>query len=52
MEWYAELLNTTNATNLFALTYGSGDYAANTPPVAGSFNHLPIRPFLGIRGEY
>lgn len=52
MEWYAEILNMTNAANLFALTYGNGDFAANTAPEEGRFNHLPVRPFLGIRGEY
>ena len=52
MAWYAEVLNLTNATNIFALTYGSGDYQAGVVPEQGSFNHLPIRPFLGVRGEY
>lgn len=52
LAWYAEVLNLTNATNIFALTYDSGDYAAHVEPAPGSFNHLPIRPFLGVRGEY
>jgi hypothetical protein len=51
MAWYAEVLNLTNASNV-ALTYDSGDFAGGVPPQQGSFNHLPIRPFLGIRGEY
>ncbi len=51
MAWYAEVLNLTNAANIFALTYDSGDFAHNVLPQQGSFNHLPIRPFLGIRGE-
>ncbi|HXN54670.1 MAG TPA: TonB-dependent receptor [Myxococcales bacterium] len=51
LAWYAELLNVTNAQNVFLYTYGKGDYAAGTPPSLGTFNHLPIRPFLGIRGE-
>ena len=52
LAWYAELLNVTNATNIFALTYDRGDPASGKEPVAGAFNHLPIRPFLGVRGEY
>jgi hypothetical protein len=52
MTWYGELLNFTNQTNLFVETYDEGDFANNVPPAQGSFNHLPIRPFLGIRGEY
>jgi len=52
MTWYGELLNFTNQTNLFVQTYDEGDFANNVPPAQGSFNHLPIRPFLGIRGEY
>ena len=51
MAWYAEVLNLTNTSNIFALTYDSGDYAHGVLPQQGSFNHLPIRPFLGIRGE-
>ena len=51
MAWYAEVLNLTNATNIFSLTYDSGDFARGATPGQGSFNHLPIRPFLGIRGE-
>ena len=52
MAWYAEVLNFTNASNVFALTYDSGDYANRVEPEPGAFNHLPIRPFLGVRGEY
>ncbi len=52
MAWYAEVLNATNSTNVFALTYDQGDSAAGTEPQQGAFNHLPIRPFLGVRGEY
>jgi hypothetical protein len=51
LAWYAELLNVTNAQNVFLYVYGKGDYAGGTPPALGTFNHLPIRPFLGIRGE-
>lgn len=51
LAWYAELLNVTNAQNAFLYVYGKGDYASGTPPSLGTFNHLPIRPFLGIRGE-
>jgi len=51
LAWYAELLNVTNAQNVFLYVYGKGDYASGTPPSLGTFNHLPIRPFLGIRGE-
>ena len=52
MAWYVEVLNVTNATNVFATLYDTGDYAADKEPTEGAFNHLPIRPFLGIRGEY
>ncbi len=52
MAWYVEALNVTNAKNIFATVYSDGDFAAGTLPEEGSFNHLPIRPFLGIRGEY
>ena len=52
LAWYAELLNATNATNLFAQTWDHGDSAAGVEPKQGAFNHLPIRPFLGVRGEY
>jgi hypothetical protein len=51
LAWYAELLNVTNAQNAFLYVYGKGDYASGAPPSLGTFNHLPIRPFLGIRGE-
>jgi hypothetical protein len=50
--WYAELLNMTNAQNVFMYIYDNGSYANGTQPSAGVFNHLPIRPFLGISGEY
>ncbi len=50
--WYAELLNVTNTQNVFLYVYGSGNYANSTAPTLGTFNHLPIRPFFGIRGEY
>ncbi len=49
---YAELLNVTNTMNVYTWLYGSGDYAAGIPPTRSAFNHLPIRPFLGIRAEY
>lgn len=52
MAWYAEVLNVTNAQNLFATVYDAGDFTAGTEPGTGAFNHLPIRPFLGIRGEF
>ena len=53
MAWYAEVLNVTNATNIFATIYDNkGAYATGEPPGEAAFNHLPIRPFLGIRGEY
>jgi hypothetical protein len=32
--------------------YDEGDPATGTLPKRGAFNHLPIRPFLGLRGEY
>jgi TonB family protein len=49
---YLEVLNVTNTMNVFSYIYGSGDYAAQVAPTRGRFNHLPIRPFLGVRGEY
>lgn len=49
---YFELLNVTNAKSVFLVTYDSGDPASGTLPKEGRFNHLPIRPFLGVRGEY
>ena len=49
---YLEVLNVTNSTNLFARIYDQGDFANNVEPVASPFNHLPIRPFLGVRAEY
>ena len=48
---YLEVLNVTNTTNVFSWVYGSGDLAAGTPPDRVAFNHLPIRPFLGLKGE-
>lgn len=50
--FYAEVLNVTNTMNVFSWVYGEGDIANGMPPTQGRFNHLPIRPFLGIRGEY
>jgi len=50
--FYFELLNATNAQNIFTYAYDTGDYATATAPAGGAFNHLPIRPFLGVRGEY
>ncbi len=52
MAWYVELLNVTNARNIFAAVYDDGDFASGALPQESSFNHLPIRPFLGVRGEY
>ena len=49
---YGELLNATNTTNVYTWLYGSGDFAAGVEPARTAFNHLPIRPFLGIRAEY
>jgi hypothetical protein len=49
---YLELLNVSNTMNVFSYIYGSGDYANGVQPTRGRFNHLPIRPFLGIRAEY
>jgi TonB family protein len=45
MAAYLECLNVTNAQNVFAYAYdASGQQTA--------INHLPIRPFLGVRAEY
>ncbi len=52
MAIYAEVLNLTNSTNLFARIYDQGNFGANTEPAASAFNHLPIRPFIGVRAEY
>ena len=49
---YAEVLNVTNTMNVFSWVYGAGDFAAGVQPNQGRFNHLPIRPFLGLRAEY
>jgi TonB family protein len=52
MTVYLEVLNVTDAQNVFATVYSGGDYASGMPPVASNFYHLPIRPFLGVSGEY
>jgi hypothetical protein len=52
MALYAEVLNVTNTMNVFSWVYGTGDVANGVMPNQGKFLHLPIRPFLGIRGEY
>ncbi len=49
---YLEVLNVTNSTNLFARIYDQGNFGGNVEPASSSFNHLPIRPFLGVRAEY
>ena len=49
---YLELLNVTNTMNVFTYVYDKGDFANGVEPNQGKFNHLPIRPFLGIRAEY
>lgn len=49
---YVEVLNLTNTMNLFSWVYGQGDFANGVQPNQGRFTHLPIRPFLGLRGEY
>ncbi len=55
-EWrmtvYAELLNALNEKSVYVYSYDKGDPAHGIAPTQGSFNHLPIRPFLGVRGEY
>jgi TonB family protein len=56
---YLEVLNVTNTTNVFAWVYDDGCFApaencpdGNVEPQPTAFNHLPIRPFLGLKGEY
>jgi hypothetical protein len=49
---YFEVLNVTNTMNVFSYSYSKGDFANGVEPTRGAFNHLPIRPFLGLRGEY
>jgi len=50
--FYLEVLNVTNTTNVYAYSYDLGNYADGQEPQRGAFNHLPIRPFLGVRLEY
>jgi len=60
MAFYLEVMNVTNAQNAFAYIYGVGDTGPKPSdpaaplviPERGVVNHLPIRPFLGIRAEY
>lgn len=49
---YLEVLNVTNTTNVFSYVYNQGDFAQGVEPDRTAFNHLPIRPFLGVRAEY
>jgi TonB family protein len=49
---YAEVLNVTNSHNVFTYLYDTGDPATVTMPVRSEVDHLPIRPFLGLRAEY
>lgn len=49
---YLEILNVTNTMNVYSWVYGAGEVTGGVPPTQGRFNHLPIRPFLGLRGEY
>jgi hypothetical protein len=52
--FYAEVMNVTNAQNAFSYIYGTGDPDPNHQivPERTVINHLPIRPFLGVRAEY
>ncbi|MBK7862356.1 MAG: TonB-dependent receptor [Archangiaceae bacterium] len=52
MAVYAEVMNLTNSTNVFSYIYGLGDPKNGVLPDRGVVNHLPIRPFLGLRAEY
>ena len=52
MAWYAEVLNITNAQNVFTYIYSSGDPSKMIPPAQSQVDHLPIRPFIGLRTEY
>jgi hypothetical protein len=49
---YLEVLNVTNTMNVYSYLYGTGDFANGVTPTRGAFNHLPIRPFFGVRAEY
>lgn len=53
---YAELLNITNSTNVFTYLYDNGPVEMGAPqpdePARNQINHLPFRPFLGLRSEY
>jgi TonB family protein len=50
--WYAEVINVTNAQNVFTYVYDGGVPAEGVLPQRAEFNHLPIRPFLGLRAQY
>ncbi len=52
--FYLEVMNVTNAQNAFSYIYGVGDTDPNHQiiPERGVINHLPIRPFIGVRAEY
>ncbi len=67
MAAYLEVLNVTNSQNVFAYIYGNdcdkslmlsgpqceaANVASGKQPTQTEFNHLPIRPFLGVRAEY
>ena len=46
------VMNVTNSMNVFTYVYDTGDPSKGVEPKQSSVNHLPIRPFLGIRAEY
>jgi hypothetical protein len=54
MATYLEVLNITNSMNVFSYLYSTGDPTTTpmTLPVRSEVDHLPIRPFIGIRAEY
>ena len=54
MAAYLEVMNITYAQNVFAYVYDEGIATTDElkVPERGALNHLPIRPFLGIRAEY
>jgi hypothetical protein len=45
-------MNVTNAQNPFVYLYSTGDPVKGVEPQQSSVNHLPIRPFIGVRAEY
>jgi hypothetical protein len=52
MAAYGEVMNITHSQNVFIYIYDTGNPATQSVPQRDAVNHLPIRPFLGVRAEY